>query len=122
MQLPTVYTDSPASGSRGGFFRVVRSMLRRGYERIGDEDGQETRDEESIEQQLLSRQYEFSPLRFPRKEIILGVFLLLLGCTLIGFGVLIHVEHWKNDVPGTHTPLCRLFTTLQCILAQSLCA
>ena len=37
---------------------------------------------------------------WPGKEITAGVLLLVLGVVLICCGVLIHLEHWENNVPG----------------------
>lgn len=49
---------------------------------------------------LLNRQFEMPERPFPKKEIILGIGMLLLGVALITLGILIHVEQWDNDVPG----------------------
>jgi hypothetical protein len=75
----------------------------RGYERLTEDDSQS--DVQSEEQYLVDRQYRLPPRPFPRKEIIAGFMLLFSGIIMITFGVLIHIEHWKNEVPGT--PLTR---------------
>jgi hypothetical protein len=67
----------------------------REYQRIPDTTS------DSLEEELLSSQFEVPRRPFPRKEIIAGVLMLLLGLFLVTLGVLVHIEHWDNDVPGT---------------------
>lgn len=57
-------------------------------------------EEDDASEVLLDRQFDMPQRPFPRKEIIIGLALLLLGVCLITLGVLIHVEKWDNKVPG----------------------
>lgn len=66
----------------------------RGYERI-----EEDNDRYTPEEQLLS-QYEMPGRPFPKKEIIWGAAMLVLGLILVGLGITVHFEHWENRVPG----------------------
>lgn len=68
----------------------------RGYERLEIESDRYTHQE-----QLLAPQYFEVPRRqFPRKEIIWGIVMLVLGIVLVGLGVIVRFEHWENRVPG----------------------
>ena len=75
----------------------------RGYERLSETDSEQY----SHEDQLLSTQYETPRRTFPKREIVWGTVMLVLGIVLVGLGVLIHFEHWENRVPGL--PLSVLF-------------
>lgn len=68
----------------------------RGYERISENDSEQ----HSHEDQLLSTQYETIRRPFPKKEMIYGAVMLVLGIVLVGLGILVHFEHWENRVPG----------------------
>jgi hypothetical protein len=67
----------------------------RGYERIEEES-----DQHAHEEQLLTPQYEIARRPFPKKEIIWGIIMLVIGIVLVGLGLLVHFEHWENRVPG----------------------
>ena len=79
----------------------------RGYERIEEEN-----DRCTPEEQLLSPQYEMPRRPFPKKEIIWGVVMLVLGILLVGLGVIVHFEHWENRVPGVFVSLAGAHTCL----------
>lgn len=57
-------------------------------------------EEDDAGELLLDRQFEMPHRPFPKKEILIGLALLLLGVFLISLGILIHVEQWDNKVPG----------------------
>lgn len=62
---------------------------------------------DDVGEHLLDRQFEMPQRPFPRKEILIGFALLLLGIVFITLGVLIHVERWDNKVPGVQYYLTR---------------
>ena len=64
-------------------------MSRRGYEKVPDEDRYPIDPEHRV------------AARRAHKEIAIGVLLLVLGAVFIACGILIHLEHWENKVPGT---------------------
>lgn len=63
-------------------------VSRRGYEQLPDEDKYPIAPEHR------------APVRKPHREVVVGIVLLLLGFALIACGILIHLEHLENKVPG----------------------
>jgi hypothetical protein len=85
------------------------SMLRqskRGYARLA-ESAPDALEASALDERLLEdEQYRLPPSRpFPRREIVMGFVLLVLGLALMLLGLLDHLEHWKNHVPGAKRTL-----------------
>jgi hypothetical protein len=77
-------------------------MLRgRGYRKLENVETTEDQDDE-VSRTLLQAQQDQPYVRpFPKKEIIVGICMLIVGTTSIGLGVLIRFGHWRNELPGT---------------------
>jgi hypothetical protein len=78
------------------------SMLRgRGYRKLENVETTEDPDDE-VSRTLLQAQQDRPYVRpFPKKEIIVGICMLVVGTTSIGLGALIRFGHWRNELPGT---------------------
>jgi hypothetical protein len=82
-----------------GLYDLILMLRGRGYHKL--ENVETTVEHDEVSQTLLESHEDQLYVRpFPRKEIIVGICMLVVGTAAIGLGALIHFEHLRNDVPG----------------------